>query len=81
LEEEHRRLHRRLSRVITDLLEAGVERGDVRRDLDVELMLEIISSVYLTNFRTALYSGFDADDLNARMSRQLDLLFEGAGPR
>jgi hypothetical protein len=81
LEEEHRLLHRRLAEVVGGILRAGVERGEIGRGVDLNLLVEIISSVYLRNYRTAFYAGFSVDDLNARIGRQLDLLFEGARAR
>lgn len=81
LEEEHRRLHRQLALVIAGLIREGAERGELRRDIEIETMVEVISAVYQRNYRSAYYSGFDTEDLNARISRQLDLLFDGARPR
>ena len=81
LEDEHRHLHRRLSKVMGEILTAAVERGEIDQKADLELLVEMISSVYLRNYRTAFYAGFDADDLNDRVGRQLDLLFNGARPR
>lgn len=81
LEEEHRHLHRRLAVEMRAILQDGVERKEIRHDVDLDLLVEMISSVYLRNFRTAFYAGFDADDLNARIARQLALLFDGGRPR
>lgn len=81
LEEEHRQLHRRLVRVIGAILQEGVARGELRPDVDLELVLEVISSAYLRNYRTAYYAGFDAEALNARVRRQLDIIFDGAGAK
>jgi AcrR family transcriptional regulator len=81
LEEEHRRLHRRLAAVIGAILRDGVERAEIGHHVDLDLLLEVISSVYLRNFRTAYYAGFDEAAMNARASRQLDLIFDGARPK
>jgi AcrR family transcriptional regulator len=78
LEEEHRQLHRRLGAVIGAIVIEGVARGEIRRELDADLLVEMISSVYLRNYRTAYYAGLGIDELNARIDRQLDLLFDGA---
>jgi AcrR family transcriptional regulator len=81
LEDEHRALHGRLRSIVGAMLQEGVARGDIRDDVEVDLLVEMISSVYLRNYRTAYYAGFGPDDLNGRIARQLELLFEGAKPR
>jgi AcrR family transcriptional regulator len=81
LEEEHRALHRRLAQVIGSILREGVERGDVASETDLDMLLEVLSSIYLRNYRTALHAGLDEAALNARVTRQVDLVFQGARPR
>lgn len=81
LEDEHRALHRRLAQVIGAIVREGVERGEIAAATDVDLLIEILSSVYLRNYRTALHAGFDEAALNARVVRQVDLIFAGASPR
>lgn len=81
LEEEHRTLHRRLVQVIGSILRDGVEHGEIAAGTDVDLLIEILSSVYLRNYRTALHAGFDEAAMNARVVRQVDLIFAGASPR
>jgi AcrR family transcriptional regulator len=81
LEEEHRRLHRRLSEVIGGIVRDGVARGEIGADTDTSLLVEMLSSAYQRNYRTAHFAGFSEEALNARMRRQIDLLFDGAAAR
>lgn len=78
LEEDHRLRHSGLARTLHSVLAEGVERGDIAADTDLEILLDLISAAYLRNFRTAFYSGLDAEELDAHTSRQIDLLFKGA---
>ena len=81
LEEEHRALHRRLAKVLGAIVADGVHKGEIRDGIDPDLLVEMISSVYLRNYRTAYYAGFEAHELDARIDRQIDLLFDGASAR
>ena len=78
LEDEHRRLHGRLALLLGDVVRDGVKRGDVRPEVDPDLLAEMVSSAYVENYRTAYYAGLDENELNRRMGRQLDLIFDGA---
>ena len=78
LEEEHRSLHKRLAHIVGGILQMGVACGEIRKDIELDLLVEMISSVYLRNYRPAYYAGFGEAELNARVRRQLDLLFDGA---
>ena len=61
-----------------DVVRDGVKRGDVRPEVDPDLLAEMVSSAYVENYRTAYYAGLDENELNRRMGRQLDLIFDGA---
>lgn len=81
LEDADSRLHRQARQLLSDLVREGVKAGEIRADVDADLLVDMIAAIYLRNFRTALYAGHDCEDLNQRVRRQLDLMFEGAGPR
>jgi AcrR family transcriptional regulator len=78
LEDEHRRLHGRLALLLGDVVREGVRRGDVRPEVDADLLAEMVSSAYVENYRSAYYAGLGEEELNNRMGRQLDLIFDGA---
>ncbi|HTI68205.1 MAG TPA: TetR/AcrR family transcriptional regulator [Caulobacteraceae bacterium] len=81
LEEQCGQLHRRLRQVLGEMLQDGVDRGEIRPEAGLELLVELITSAYERNFRTAHYAGLRAEDLDKRVRRQLNLLFDGARTR
>jgi len=51
-----------------------VKAGDLAADTDVELTADLIWQAYRSNFRLAVFDGYDEDALVRRTERQLDLV-------
>jgi AcrR family transcriptional regulator len=68
-------------RPIVDLirraLQDGVDRGELASHTDVRLLRGIVWEVYLSGYRAAVYEGWTADDMIARLSRQLKIILAG----
>jgi hypothetical protein len=63
--------------VVSDILREGAEKGDLRQDFDVKLVAELLWDTYLANYRRAVYDGWGADTLRARLAEQTALVLAG----
>jgi AcrR family transcriptional regulator len=54
--------------IVSDSLREGVERGELRQEFDVKLVSELLWDTYLANYRRAVYDGWGADTLKARLA-------------
>jgi hypothetical protein len=63
--------------LIRDALQAGVDRGELASHTDVRLLRSIVWEVYLSGYRAAVYEGWTADDMIARLSQQLKIILAG----
>lgn len=64
--------------MIADSLRAGVDRGELSQKADLRLIGGILWDVYLAGYRRAVFDGWTADDMTARLSDQIDLILAGA---
>ena len=68
-------------RPIVDLIRAslqdGVDRGELASHTDVRLLRGIVWEVYLSGYRAAVYEGWTADDMIARLAEQLKIILAG----
>lgn len=67
----------RLTGMLRDVLEDGVRDGSVREDADLDLFIDTLLAAYGFNYRHAIQSAADAEQLTALMDRQIGLLFDG----
>lgn len=80
-EEAHRRLHAGFAALIIDILRQGAANGEIADHVDLELMRDLICTAFHHNYRIALTANLGEADLNARIGRQVALVFDGACPR
>jgi AcrR family transcriptional regulator len=64
----------RLVERLKQVLRRGVETGELAASLDVDLASEMLVDVYLANVRRAIFDGWDADALSARLAQQIAML-------
>jgi len=79
-EDSHHRLLRPLVIAVDQVLRDGVARGEIAADVDLELLQDTICAVFQHNYRAAQFAHLDEADLNARVARQIGLLFDGVAP-
>ncbi|MGE5566565.1 MAG: TetR/AcrR family transcriptional regulator [Parcubacteria group bacterium] len=63
--------------LVRSALQDGVERGELASDADVRLLRGIVWEVYLSGYRAAVYEGWTADDMIARLAQQLKIILAG----
>jgi AcrR family transcriptional regulator len=66
-----------LKLVLDDLarvLERGVERGELSAALDVPLTSEMLWDCYVSNYKRAIFDGWDRNALHDRLADQIDVL-------
>jgi AcrR family transcriptional regulator len=63
--------------LIRQALQAGVDRGELAPHSDVRLLRGIVWEVYLSGYRAAVYEGWSADDMIARLAQQLKIILAG----
>ena len=74
-------LQTRMGAMIGRILQEGMERGELRRDFDQILFLKMVVALNATNFRLSYYGGWTREETEGVLHRQLELLFDGIGPR
>ncbi len=65
---------RQIIAILEGVLRQAIANGELRSDIDVELAVDLIWRAYQSNYRLAIYDGFDLDALTGRLERQLDLI-------
>ena len=55
-------------------LQSGVDSGDLPRSLDVRLTSEMLWDCYVSNYRRAIFDGWNSAALRERLSSQIDVL-------
>jgi AcrR family transcriptional regulator len=65
---------RQIIAILEGILRQAVANGELRSDIDVDLAVDLIFRAYQSNFRLAIYDGFDLEALTGRLERQLDLI-------
>lgn len=63
--------------MIRGALQDGVDRGELASHTDVRLLRGIVWEVYLSGYRAAVYEGWTADDMVARLAEQLKIILAG----
>jgi len=66
-----------LKLVLEDLqrvLQSGVESGELSPSLDVRLTSEMLWDCYVSNYKRAIFDGWDKSALRARLADQIDVL-------
>ncbi len=65
---------RQIIAILEGVLHKAVVNGELRSDIDVDLAVDLIWRAYQSNYRLAIYDGFDLEGLTGRLERQLDLI-------
>jgi AcrR family transcriptional regulator len=65
---------RRVLDHLADMLLGGVDRGELPRQLDVCLTSEMVWDCYVSNYRRAIFDGWDLAALRERLASQIDIL-------
>lgn len=65
-------------RLIGEVTQRGVDQGQLKSDIDAKLLAEMTWDVYVANYRRAVFDGWTAEALLARLSDQLKVIFAGA---
>ncbi len=65
-------------RLIGEVTQRGIDQGQLKSDIDAKLLAEMTWDVYVANYRRAVFDGWSADALLARLSDQLKVIFAGA---
>ena len=74
-DEERRRADlRQVLSIVEDILRRGVQTQQLAAKTDVELTADLIWQAYRSNFRLAVFDGYDEGALVRRTERQLDLI-------
>jgi len=63
--------------LIRNALQDGVDRGELASHTDVRLLRGIVWEVYLSGYRAAVYEGWTADEMLARLAQQLKIILAG----
>lgn len=69
-----RKRTRQMIAIVTDVLRKAATSGELSREIDSELAADLIWQAYLSNYKLAVYDGFDLDALTERLERQLDIV-------
>lgn len=64
--------------VVADVVQAGVREGELRQDADVRLLSDLIYAAFLSNYRRAAYDGWNMEQLDAQLQKQVDVILAGA---
>ncbi len=64
--------------VVLEALQAGVREGELRQDADVRLLSDLIYAAFLSNYRRAAYDGWNMEQLDAQLQKQVDVILAGA---
>lgn len=65
-------------RLIGEVTQRGIDQGQLKSDINAKLLAEMTWDVYVANYRRAVFDGWSADALLARLSDQLKVIFAGA---
>lgn len=65
---------RQIIAILEGVLRQAIANGELRAEIDVELAADLIWRAYQSNYRLAIYDGFDLEALTGRLERQLDLI-------
>jgi AcrR family transcriptional regulator len=76
-EARHRAVSRTIIALVADVLVTGVKQGELAARLDVTLVSEMLFDLYLSNFRKAIFDGWDRARLSERFRRQIEILLAG----
>lgn len=60
--------------VLTEILRRGVRAKEIGEDADIDLLADLVWTAYRSNYRLAVYDGFELADLTNRLERQLDVI-------
>jgi AcrR family transcriptional regulator len=63
--------------LLAAVMSEGVEKGELAGGLDVKLATEMLWDSYLANYRRAIFDGWEAPALVARLASQLDIILAG----
>ena len=63
--------------IAEEVLNRGVARGDLAKGMDVPMIADMIWQSYLSNYRLALFDGWTAEQLRARLARQIAVILAG----
>ena len=65
---------RQIIAILEGILRQATADGELRSEIDVDLAVDLIFRAYQSNYRLAIYDGFDLEALTGRLERQLDLI-------
>ncbi len=66
--------------IFRQLLRDARAQAEVRPEVSLDLLADVLLTLYLQNFRHAWFRKLDAAATAAMAARQIDLVFDGAGP-
>ena len=72
---------RQIISILEGVLRKAVANGEMRSGIDVDLAVDLIWHAYQSNYRLAIYDGFDLEGLTGRLERQLDLILPSLAHR
>ncbi|WP_374514003.1 TetR family transcriptional regulator [Brevundimonas sp.] len=64
--------------VVCEAIQTGVREGELRQDADVRLISDLIYAAFLSNYRRAAYDGWNMEQLDAQLQKQVDVILAGA---
>lgn len=76
-ETAHQRVRDLMRARLGEVLQAGVRRGELSPSLDTGLTSEMLLDSYISNFRKAIFDGWDLQTLRARLKSQVAVLLAG----
>ncbi|MBV9509869.1 MAG: TetR/AcrR family transcriptional regulator [Caulobacteraceae bacterium] len=59
---------------LAGVLQQGLQRGELPQRLDVRLTSEMLWDCYVSNYRRAIFDGWEREALRKRLSDQIDVL-------
>lgn len=76
-EMRHREGLRDVLAIAEEVLQRAVNRCEVARNMDTTLVADMVWQAYLSNYRLALFDGWDLSRLRNRLSRQIAVVLAG----
>ncbi len=65
--------------MLTEIVEGAVAGGELKPVGDPRLIVEMLWDCYVGGYRYAIYSGWNLEQLSARLKAQIELLLAGQG--
>jgi AcrR family transcriptional regulator len=67
---------RQITAILRGVLQQATERRELKAGLDIDLVADLLWQAYQANYRLAVFDGYDQNQLNRRMARQIELVLK-----